>query len=123
MTSSSVQGQSIPDAHWNRLLQLMERERLYLDPLLMQHTVSDYLSLSNRTLCRIIHDYSNHNFCGFINEYRLEEARRLLRDGRLEHLSIVAISRRSGFNSSGVFYRTFRESAGMSPAAYRRLYN
>ena len=122
MTLPLAQGYLPADAHWSRLLQLMDKEKPFLNPLLMQEDISACLSLSNRTLCRILHDHSNHNFCGFINEYRLEEARRLLRDTRLCHLSVATISRRSGFNSPGAFYRTFRDAAGMSPANYRRLY-
>ncbi len=120
MPFSTDQNTSAPQDNWNLLLYLMEREQPYLDPFLMQEDVADRLTLSTRTLSRLLSERTDHNFCTFINAYRLEEALRLLRDGRLRHLSIVHIARQSGFNSSGTFYRTFREVAGMSPATYRK---
>ncbi len=122
MSSSTYQDFSPQEANWTRLLHLMELGKPYLNPFLMQENLSGCLSVSNRTLCRLIGDHSNHNFCSFVNAYRLEEARRLLRDHSLGHLSIVDIATRSGFNSSAAFYRAFREAAEMSPTAYRRLY-
>ncbi len=120
MPPSTDRYASAQEDHWNRLLYFMDRERPYLDPFLMQEDVSDRLSLSTRTLSRLLSERTDQNFCSFINAYRLEEACRLLRNSKLRHLSILQVARQSGFNSSGTFYRAFREVAGMSPTTYRK---
>ncbi|CAH1000835.1 HTH-type transcriptional activator RhaS [Neolewinella maritima] len=105
---------------WQQLITLMERERPYLDTQLMQQEIADRLSVSCRTLSRLIGEQSYHNFNGLVNDYRLREAKRLLRDPQYASQSVDAIATLAGFNSRGTFYRAFKQSEGRSPAAYRK---
>lgn len=118
LSASDRRGEPQSD-RWTSLLHLMENEQLYLKPELTQQDVAARLWVSCRTLSRLLHDRSSKNFNGFINNYRVAEARRLLRDPAYRNLTIDAIGTRSGFNSRGVFYRMFKEVVGMSPARYR----
>ena len=52
----------------------------------------------------------------YIGGVRLEKARTLLRESRI---SIVEISRRTGFTTSNYFCRWFRKQTGTSPLRYR----
>lgn len=54
-----------------------------------------------------------------IRQVRLERARQLLRETDLQ---IPAVADRSGFGNAVRFAATFRQDAGQSPSAYRRLH-
>lgn len=107
------------DARFDELLRIMRTERPYLNGQLMQQDIANRLGISNRTLTRLIDRYTEDNFCGFINDFRLREAIRLLKDRQCDRLSIEQIGRQAGFNTRSVFHRVFREKLGCSPAQYR----
>lgn len=107
------------DANYTQLLHLMEEERIYLNTDLLQRDVAKQLGVSSRTLSRVLRRSANTNFNGFINRYRIREARRLLTDPEFAHLTTEAIGTQAGFNSRVTFYRAFREETGRSPAKYR----
>ena len=117
--SAPTNDRSQPHRRWQSLLSLMEHDRPYLDTQLMQREIADRLGVSCRTLSRLISQHRSDNFNGFVNEYRLREACRLLRDPRYDRLSVESIATKSGFNSRGVFYRAFKAQIGVSPAVYR----
>ncbi len=56
---------------------------------------------------------------GFIRYVRIEEAKRLLREG---DLSISEIAYACGFRHISTFNRVFRDSVGMTPSVYRDLH-
>ena len=116
-------GTSKQAALWQQLLHHLERDRPYLDLLLMQRHLADKLSISTRTLCRLVTTFTPDNFNTFINRYRVEEACRLMRDPAYGHLSVETLALRAGFNSRGSFYRAFRTIVGTSPSQYRHKKN
>ena len=97
----------------------MRDERPYLDCKLVQRDIAKKLHISNRTLSRLLSEQAGKNFNSFVNEYRVAEARRLMQDRGLEHLSLEALASRAGFNSRAVFYRCFKLAEEISPARYR----
>ncbi len=66
-------------------------------------------------------DYFRHHlgitFRQHLLQTRIEEATRLLGEGRL---GSTEIAYRSGFNSTAAFYRAFRKATGASPGDYRK---
>lgn len=78
------------------------------------------LNTNTRYVTEVIHDLGGSNFRNFINEYRIREACRRLRDkDRYGHLTIAAIATDVGFNSHNSFISAFRKVTGMTPAQYR----
>ncbi|MGB3801174.1 MAG: helix-turn-helix domain-containing protein [Lewinella sp.] len=109
------------DATWDRLLRLMQENKPYLNPKLVQRDIADELQISNRTLSRMLSENSGLNFNSFINKFRVWEVCTLLRDQKLNYLSLEALAQMAGFNSRAVFYRCFKSMAKMSPAEYRAI--
>jgi transcriptional regulator GlxA family with amidase domain len=56
---------------------------------------------------------------GYLQERRIVRARQLLETGTLP---IKEIAELCGFENIEVFYRSFKKSAGMPPAVYRRQF-
>lgn len=61
----------------------------------------------------------NRNFHNFINDYRIEEAKKILQDKNYSDTNILNIAFKSGFQSKSVFNRVFKQITGQSPKDYR----
>ncbi len=99
------------------LLQTMERDCLYRDENLSLATLADDLAISPHQLSEFMNDRLGKNFAVFVNEYRIREARELLR--RAPERSILDIGYEVGFRSKTSFHRAFVKFTGISPSAYR----
>jgi AraC-like DNA-binding protein len=102
-----------------RLTETMEKDRPYLEPELTLPELSKRLSVSPNHLSQVINGRLNKTFFDYINEYRVEEAKRLLVSPEARHLSILGIATDAGFNSKNAFYQAFRKNTGMNPSKFR----
>jgi AraC-like DNA-binding protein len=66
-------------------------------------------------LSRVINTGFGQNFNDYINEYRIREAERKLRDPRYRNYTLLAIALESGFNSKSTFNRVFKKLRGTTP--------
>lgn len=73
------------------------------------------MKVSHPTLYRKIKNATDLSVSGFINEVRLKEAARLLKE---ESLSIAEVSYLSGFSDPAYFTRCFKKRYGVSPSNY-----
>lgn len=117
---ASVSG-SDPDAPLlARLDTLMGGERPYLDPDLTMSRFAARLGVSEAVLRRLInHRLGFGHFRNFLNVYRVEEAKRRLRDGSAAPEKMISIAFDSGFASLASFNRAFRQRVGQSPSEFR----
>lgn len=104
-----------------RLEELMRRERPYLDPGLTFERFARQAGVPEPALRRVInHRLGFAHFRNFLNAYRIEEAKRRLRDPARREAKMIAIAFDSGFASLASFNRTFRQAVGQAPSEYRR---
>jgi AraC-like DNA-binding protein len=103
-----------------KVLQLLDREKLYLTPELTLSELADRLSISDNDLSQVINREMNKSFFDFINEYRVEEAKKLLSSPNYNHLSILGIALDAGFNSKSTFYNAFSKYIGMTPSVFKK---
>ncbi|MDX9871879.1 MAG: Ada metal-binding domain-containing protein [Clostridia bacterium] len=75
------------------------------------------LGVSQRRMVEIFKEAYGVTLFEYMNNLRLEEAKRLLADTADE---IIDIAYSIGFGGLSSFYRFFKNSTGLSPAAYRR---
>lgn len=105
-----------PDSASNELLaritELVETERLYLNPNLKLTDVADALAVHHKAVSACI----NAQGCSFnqwINDYRLRHAKNLLQ--QMPDMKISTVALESGFANERTFFRVFKEATGMSP--------
>jgi AraC-like DNA-binding protein len=55
-----------------------------------------------------------------INHYRIEHAKKILKDSKYRQLNINEIGELSGFSSESSFYRIFKNHENISPGNYRK---
>lgn len=101
-----------------RLNALMSEEELYRDEQLRLRDLAERLEITGHQLSELLNTRFDRNFYSFVNQHRIEHARRLLRER--PELPITAVGFESGFNTNSVFYDAFRKATGQAPDAYRR---
>lgn len=102
-----------------RLNALMLEEKPYLKPELNLPTLARYMHMSVHELSELVNTGFDENFSQFINRYRVEESKRLLRSEAHRHLSMLGIAYEAGFNSKTAFNTAFKKIAGCAPSVYR----
>jgi AraC-like DNA-binding protein len=101
-----------------RLCQLLEKEKVYLVADLSLPVLAQQTGLSTHELSYVLNEGFGVNFFQFINGYRVEEAKRLLRSAQHQHLSIVGIAFEAGFSSKTTFNTTFKKVTGLTPSQF-----
>jgi putative ABC transport system permease protein len=101
------------------LKKALESGMYYQDAELSLHSLAESLQIHAHELSRIINESLGKNFSDFINEYRIREVVRKMRDPSYDRMTLVGIAFDSGFNSKSTFNRVFRQLTGKSPAEYK----
>ena len=102
------------------LCEIMEKQKIYLDPNLSLSQLSTIAKINTSELSFIINNGMKKNFNDFINSYRVAAVKLQLQDPSKDHLSILAIAYDCGFNSKATFNRVFKRVAGQSPSSFRK---
>ncbi|MFD0862715.1 helix-turn-helix domain-containing protein [Sungkyunkwania multivorans] len=97
-------------------------EQKYLDPNLNLESLAEELNMSAGQLSAHINSCSSYNFSDYINNFRVEQAKRFLGDEEFEQYTIVAIGLECGFNSKSAFYAAFKKFTGETPTDYRKAH-
>ncbi|WBV57838.1 helix-turn-helix domain-containing protein [Chryseobacterium daecheongense] len=103
-----------------KLENVMEKEKLYLDSELNLIKLAEHLSVSTHHLSYVINTGFQKNFFQFINEYRIEHAKKLLKNNETNKLSILGIAFESGFNSKTSFNTTFKKFTDQTPSEFKK---
>ncbi|MCE6992199.1 AraC family transcriptional regulator [Dyadobacter sp. CY323] len=101
-----------------KLQDLMQKDRPYLDPALTISDLSAMLSLSKHKLSQVINAEFDMNFYEFINNYRLQAFKKEALNPNNSHLSILGIALECGFNSKATFNQFFKKKEGITPSEF-----
>ncbi len=101
-----------------RLYEIMEDEKAFADEELSLPNLARELNISTHQLSEILNEHIQKNFNTFINEFRIEEAKKLLLEE--PDRSVLSIGVAVGFNSNTTFCTVFSKMVGMSPKQYRK---
>lgn len=100
----------------DELLELMKKEKPFLDPNLTLAELAQSLSLSSNHLSQIINQYEQVNFHNFVNKYRVEEF--ILKAQNNKSFSLLGHAFDSGFNSKSTFNTVFKKFKSTTPSKY-----
>jgi AraC-like DNA-binding protein len=98
------------------LLSFMEKHKPYLDEDITIRILAERIMIPVHHLSIVINSRLNKNFSSFINEYRVNEALRMLRESENSKINILSVAFRSGFNSKASFNSVFKKMTGKSPS-------
>ncbi len=100
-----------------QLNHLMEKEKIFTDADLKLSDVASKMNILPHTLSQLINDNLGKSFTSLINEYRVKEAKYLIKSNA--HIKLEAVGYDCGFNSKSTFYSVFKKIANTTPAKYK----
>ena len=100
-----------------RICNLLEQERLYLNCELKVADIADRLGTNKRYISDCINTQKGITFIQLVNKYRIEYAKRLLKDN--PDIKITEVYIKSGFANETSFFRVFKAHTGLTPNQYK----
>lgn len=102
----------------DKLQRVMTEKELFKNPNLKVHDLAKEINVSGHQLSQVLNDNIEKNFTLFVNEYRINEACKILLENT--NLTIDAIGDEVGFNSKSTFFATFKRLKGLTPSVYQQ---
>lgn len=123
-TSNKYQNSSLSiedrNAYAERILRYMEEEKPYLNEDLKQSDFATALEMNIPQVSEVLNACFQKNFNNFLNLYRINEVKELMKNPIYEEYKIVAIGYEAGFKSKTSFNRAFKNLVGVTPSEYRK---
>ena len=102
------------------LERIMNEERIFLFHDLSLNSVAQRINIPKQHISEVLNKTLGTNFFDYVNTYRVEEAKRKLKDKAMEKYTLIALGIESGFNSKASFYRNFRKYENMTPLEFKQ---
>lgn len=103
-----------------KLNDLMAQEQLYRNPELSLDALANSLDASKHHVSQIINEQIGLSFFEYINQLRIEDAKRLLAETSRSDLHVIEVAYAVGFNNKVSFNNAFKRLTGMTPTAFRK---
>jgi AraC-like DNA-binding protein len=104
----------------SKLKEYMVEEKPFLNPSLTIQDISDEIKIPVRDLSLLINHQLGQHFFDFINTYRIENAKTILKDPTKNKVTVLEILYEVGFNSKSSFNAAFKKHTGFTPTVYRK---
>ncbi len=102
----------------NRIIEYLEKEKAYLNPSFELTDLAKALEVSPKQVSFACKHLLNKKFTDLRAHLRVEHAKKLLKGGLTETITIDAIGVNSGFKSRSTYYDAFKADTGMTPYQY-----
>lgn len=96
---------------------LLDFEKVYQEPTYSRADLAKECGTSETTISRVINMHFQKSFPQLMNEHRIEDAKRLLRE---TDAPVRIIAQNVGFNSLPSFNRVFKDTTGAAPSVFRK---
>jgi AraC-like DNA-binding protein len=117
------QKEVIKDELAEKIIEIMEQSKPYLNPKLTLNELAAQLHVSPHVMSKTLNDSFQKNFFDFINTYRTEAFKEKLDDPKFQNYTFLAVAYEAGFNSKTAFNRSFKRVTGQSPSEYLQSIN
>ncbi|SEQ43636.1 transcriptional regulator, AraC family [Hyunsoonleella jejuensis] len=109
---------SISEKDITAIKSLMEDNKVYLNPELNLSDLAEQANMSRGQLSEVINSGFNKNFNDFVNMYRVNAFKAMIKEDKHKQLSLLGIAQECGFNSKATFNRVFKKLTNHSPTEY-----
>jgi ligand-binding sensor domain-containing protein/AraC-like DNA-binding protein len=97
---------------------MMEEQQLYTNPELKVQDLAEHIGVNSAVLSYVFSQRLNTNFSTYVNTYRVNAFKRLMRDDTEKRFTLSAMASQCGFASRTSFFRIFKQITGISPNEY-----
>lgn len=104
-----------------KLDHLMKIDKIYIDSMTSLPKLAKKLNISTHHLSQILNEKLNLTFFNFINQHRVEAAKKKLLDPESQNNTILDLAFSVGFNSLSAFNTAFKKHTGMAPTMYKKI--
>lgn len=111
---------SLIEEYSTSLIKAMEKDKLYTDPKLSIHKVSEELNIPRQYISEVLNLHLNKTFLDFVNEYRVNDFVERVQNVQYAHFTLLAIANEVGFNSKSTFNATFKKIKGLTPSEFKK---
>lgn len=105
---------------FEEIVAALKKSEIYKNSNLTVLELAELVNLHPKKVSQTINQFSNKNFNHFINEFRVNEAKKLLANPSYDNLTIEAIFKDAGFNSKSVFNTIFKQETGETPSSFKK---
>ncbi len=121
-----VTKQSVPDEQARKdaekLKTFVIEEEAFLNPKLTLRVLAQNIQMHPNQLSAVLNSVFKKNFNSFINDYRIEYFKNLVKDQSSANFSLIGLAYESGFNSKTVFNTYFKKVEGITPGDYLKRF-
>ena len=119
---ASYRTSRLTDEECKRLLKLldeiMKHDKPYTNPSLKSNDLARMANTTGHSLSYLFNQYLERSYYDYVNAYRVDEFKRLVRDTDTSRYTLAALAEKCGFSSRATFFRHFKAIAGITPAEY-----
>ncbi|MFT6689325.1 MAG: AraC-like DNA-binding protein [Saprospiraceae bacterium] len=108
----------VGDNLYKNLLHLFVEETYYKRSNLSLNDLASELKVHPNYLSQVINKKENKNFYEFVNAFRIEEFKKLIKNPKNQKFTLLALAYECGFNSKASFNRYFKKNTGQTPSEY-----
>lgn len=101
-----------------KLLEILEKQKPYLDPELTLNDLADMVGTNPNLLSQVINSVEQKNFYDLVNELRVKEFLQQVMLPANKKYTLLTVAYDCGFNSKASFNRNFKKHMGKSPREY-----
>ncbi len=106
------------ELYYSKLDNYLKEEKPYLQSNLTLRQLAEKIDLHPNYLSELLNEKIGKNFSGYINHFRVEAFKKLAKEPKNAHLSLLGLAYESGFNSKTAFNTFFKKETGMTPKQY-----
>jgi len=102
----------------DKITKALDDDKVFLNTELKLTDFAKMLGINKTYISQVLNEVLNIGFSEIINQYRVDEARKLLMDESNNNFTIEAIAQKAGFKSSSTFNRVFKNETGVTPSFF-----
>lgn len=106
--------------HSHRIKEVMRTQKLFLNPDLTLPELANICDLTTVKTSQALNRVLGKNFYTFVNEYRADQFIHDLKNPEFNHLSLIGLAYKCGFQSKSTFNKFFKSYTDYTPSQYRK---
>ncbi len=120
---SKLKSKEVKCKNLSKLVDYLDSTEDYYIPVFTLEHVSKMAGIGMHEVSRYMNANIGMNFNDFVNQRRVEEAKKRLNNPEYQDYSLEGIGQSIGFKSKTTFYRAFKKFTGKTPGEYSRTLN